>query len=96
MKLSLDITANQLQKGQTEFAGQPVLNPDKPHVVVKINSAAIPIEEGMWLVEYHDGTKEVWNTDQIKEHTNYFGQEPDAAEDVRPEDEEINENESRN
>jgi hypothetical protein len=61
--------------------------------LIPYRGSFLKVSEGMWLVEYLDGTKEVWNTDQIKEHTGYTEQEPDAAEDVRPEDEEKTENE---
>jgi hypothetical protein len=51
----------------------------------------------MWLVEYKDGTKEIWNTEQIKSNTNYEEptQEPDLAEDVRIDDETPEETETK-
>lgn len=102
MNLLIEITAKQLKKGDKEFAGQEVKNPDKPQVILKINSAATTVAEDMWLVEYHDGTQEIWNTEKIKEYTNFnevsevsptetteeeMTQEPDLAEDVRIDDE---------
>jgi hypothetical protein len=88
MELSLNIKATQLKSDDTTFAGQPVKGePTALFAVIPYQGGALQVHEGMWLVEYHDGTKEVWNTDQIRENTSYKEQSDEVAEDVRIDDE---------
>lgn len=72
MKLSLQIEATQLKAGDEIFDGQPVkTHSEVPFAVIKIDNESIKVDEGQWLIEYHDGTKEVWNTEQIQANTGY-------------------------
>jgi hypothetical protein len=87
MELYLKINATQLKSDDTTFAGQRVKGePTALFAVIPYQGGALQVHEGMWLVEYHDGTKEVWSTDQITANTDY--EEIDEVdEDVRIDDE---------
>lgn len=87
MELSLKITATQLTKGIETFLGQEVRSPkENPFCFVPANGDNIRVNEGFWLVEYHDGYREVWSTEQIKENAGYI-ESTEQDEDVRPDDE---------
>jgi|SRR6185312_1028328 len=82
MELSLKIIATQLQKGDKEFLGQEVKSPkENPFVFVPYAGTVLLVNEDFWLVEYHDGTREVWSTDEIQERTDYKKEE-----EARPEE----------
>jgi hypothetical protein len=89
MKLHLAIIATQLIKGAESFLGQPVKSQfENPFALIPYQGTLLTVNEGNWLVEYHDGTKEVWTDEQIRANTNYNFVE--VNEDVRIEDENIN------
>lgn len=67
MELSLKINATQLKKGDKQFLGQDVMSQkENPFVHVPYHGTILTVNEGFWLVEYHDGTREVWSTEQIE------------------------------
>ena len=69
MELSVKITATQLKKGMKTFLGQEVKSQkENPFCFVPANGDNVRINEGFWLVEYHDGYREVWTTEQIKKN----------------------------
>ena len=87
MELSVKITATQLTKGMETFLGQEVKDQKgNPFCFVPANGDNIKVHEDFWLVEYYDGYREVWSTDQLENNAGYFNTtEPD--EDVRIDDE---------
>src|SRR6185312_1137318 len=92
MELSLKIVATQLKKGNQEFLGQEVKSPkENPFVHVPYAGTLLLVNEGFWLVEYHDGTREVWSTEQIEANTSPIEPETEpigeseAIEEVLPE-----------
>ena len=70
----LSIIAIQLLPTDKVFLERDVINykdvyqPGDPFsfAIIEINGAATKIEQGQWLVEYPDGTKEVWNDSKIQ------------------------------
>lgn len=90
MKLHLAIIATQLVAGAEWFANQPVKNQDEsPFALVPYRGELLKVNEGDWLVEYPDGTLEIWNTEQIQANTDYV-ETTEADEDVRIGDEDVN------
>ena len=87
MKLQLPITATQLKAGDETFAGQPVRNQEEfAFAIINIAGASTKVNESDWLIEYHDGTKEVWTDEQLKANTGYV-ETTETDEDVRIGDE---------
>lgn len=89
MELSVKITATQLTKGMKSFLGQEVRGKESPFCFVPANGDNVRVNEGFWLVEYHDGYREVWSTEQIEANAKPCEpmQSAEVAEDVRIDDE---------
>lgn len=76
-KFIISIVAIQLLATDKSFAGQPVKHTkDKyeaddlvPCAILNINGEPVKIEVGQWIVEYPDGTKEIWSDEKIKADT---------------------------
>jgi len=73
MDILINATAEQLTSEQETFQGVPVkkIGDDASFAIVYHKSSPLKIEEGQWLITYHDGEKEVWNTEQLKDNSNY-------------------------
>lgn len=72
MELSLKINAHQLvnKEDAEDFLGCEIKNrKGEAFALVPYQGTFLKVNEGYWLVEYHDGTREVWSTGQIKANT---------------------------
>lgn len=88
MELNLKINATQFiyNEGEGFLDGEIKSPKENPFALVPFQGTVLKVNEDYWLVEYHDGTREVWNTDEIEERTDYKKEE-----EARPEESGIQE-----
>ena len=88
-KISILLICSQLLAEDKTFAGQPVQEREnESFALVSIAGEITKVNTGDWLVEYPDGTKEVWTDKKMQDSTaeeEIAKPEPEPIEIAKPE-----------